>query len=67
MNTLKDIFLVTKQVANYLGVSTSWLEKARGNQNGPAYHKVGAKVLYRTSDVEKWLESNRVTGGEADD
>ena len=66
MSFAQKTFLVTKELARYLGMSPSWLEKARGEKKGPPYHKVGAKVLYRKSDVDRWLESNRLPGGRAD-
>ncbi len=52
--------LVTKQVADRLGISASTLEKARstGIGNYPPYIKVGRNVRYRPADVEAWLEKN---------
>ncbi len=28
---------------------------------GPAYHKIGRRILYRRSDVIAWLNARRVT------
>lgn len=32
--------------------------KWRWNGSGPAFIKMGAKVIYRQSDVEAWIASN---------
>lgn len=36
------------------------LSNWRSQGRGPAFIKVGSKVLYRGSDLLKWLEANRV-------
>lgn len=61
-----DEWLCTKQVARLTGLSTSYFEQARlrGRSYGPPWHKIGARVRYRLSEVLAWLESCRVTGGE---
>jgi len=58
---LSQKLLVTKQVADLLGISASTLEKARstGIGNYPPYIKVGRCVRYRLADVLAWLEKNR--------
>ncbi len=58
---LSQKLLVTKQVADLLGISASTLEKARstGIGNYPPYIKVGRCVRYRLADVLTWLEKNR--------
>lgn len=58
---LSEKLLVTKQVADLLGISASTLEKARstGIGNYPPYIKVGRCVRYRLADVLTWLEKNR--------
>lgn len=54
-----DPWMTTKEVARYLSVSCSLLEKRRCRGDGPAYHKVGGKVLYRKSDVDRWMATRR--------
>lgn len=48
------------QAAEYLGLSKSYLDKARMNCTGPAYAKLGATVIYSTADLDAWVRSNRV-------
>ena len=64
-----DEWLCTKQVARFTKLSTSFFEKARMplRTDGPSWHKVGGRVRYRLSDVQAWLESCRVTGGQTND
>ena len=44
------------EVANYLGLSKSYLRKGRHHGNGPSYRKLGTAIRYRPEDVEAWLE-----------
>ena len=48
-----------KQAANYLGMSLSWLDKARLNGNGPIFISIGGRVVYDLKDLEDFLQSNR--------
>jgi len=48
------------QAAEYLGLSKSYLDKARCMGTGPAYAKLGATVIYSTDDLDAWVRSNRV-------
>ena len=43
--------------ARFVGLSESTLAKLRLNGNGPAYCKLGRRVVYRPADLEQWLES----------
>ena len=55
-----EIWMTTKEVARYLKVSCSFLEKMRWRVEGPIYYKPrGGKVLYRKSDVDRWMDSQR--------
>lgn len=49
--------LTTAQAAAYLHLSPSTLEKMRCYGRGPKYLKVGGRVLYRTADLEAFLEA----------
>jgi hypothetical protein len=46
--------------ANYVGLSKSFLDKARCYGTGPAYAKLGATVIYSTEDLDAWVAENRV-------
>ncbi len=59
----EDRVLTTKQLAQYLGISTRSLERFRVDGSGPKFVKLGAdklraRVVYRWSDVQAWLGSN---------
>jgi predicted DNA-binding transcriptional regulator AlpA len=46
------------ELAIELGVSEATLQLWRQNGNGPPFVKMGKNVLYRVSDVHRWLENN---------
>jgi predicted DNA-binding transcriptional regulator AlpA len=45
--------------ARFVGLSESTLAKLRLTGNGPAYCKLGRRVVYRLSDLDAWLQSRR--------
>jgi len=49
----------TEQVAHYLGVSKSLLEKMRCKKAGVPYHKISTKVVYVRLEVEEWFQRQR--------
>jgi len=53
------------EAADYLGVSESFLNKARLNGNGPIFIKVGRLVAYQRADIDSWLHSRRRTSTSA--
>lgn len=53
-----DELLKTRHVADWLDVSTQWLEIGRHQNYGPPFVRVGShSVRYRRSDVLDWLKS----------
>jgi excisionase family DNA binding protein len=48
-------FLTDEETAELLRNTTSTLRRWRRKGLGPRWHRVGRKVLYRPSDVERWL------------
>lgn len=46
------------QVAEWITLSEQTLANMRHQGRGPRYVKAGARVLYRRSDVEAWLDAN---------
>jgi len=51
-----DIYLRATEAADYLKVAKSTLAKWRIRGDGPAYAKLGRKiVLYRLADLDAWL------------
>lgn len=47
-----------KQAAEYLGVSKSFLDKARCySTNGPAFMRLGRTIVYDTAELDRWMQS----------
>lgn len=53
MNLLNE-----KQVAEMIGKSVAWLQRARWAGGGIPYRKIGRNVRYIESEVLEWLEQN---------
>ncbi len=50
----------TKDAARYLGLSLSWMRKARMGITatpGPRFKKVGRKCIYTTDSLDEFLDS----------
>ena len=54
-------YLRTKEAAEFLSLSARTLEKHRTYGTGPAYHKLGGRVVYSVDDLETWAERGAVT------
>jgi excisionase family DNA binding protein len=50
---------VVEEAAAYLGISRSYLNKLRVHGGGPAFLKLGRRVVYDPRDLETWAASNR--------
>ena len=48
------------EAAAYLGVSKSWLDKHRVHGGGPAYLKIGRRVVYDLNDLEAFAAGKRL-------
>lgn len=46
-----------KQAAEYLGVSKSFLDKARIYGGGPQFMRFGRSVVYSTEALDKWART----------
>lgn len=51
-------FMSVDDVINELPIAKATLAKWRWNGNGPAFVKLGARVMYRRDDLEAWIASN---------
>lgn len=51
--------LKPREAAEYLRVSERTLIRWRNGRTGPPYTKVGHKVVYRSSDLDSWLDARR--------
>lgn len=54
-------YLRTPEAARFLGLSHRTLEKHRTYGTGPAYRKIGGRVIYRLDDLQAWAEAGRQT------
>ena len=54
-------FLRTKEAADFLSLSARTLEKHRTYGTGPAYKKLGGRVVYAVDDLQAWAERGAVT------
>lgn len=55
----QPLLLPVEDAAEWLGLSASYMNKLRVSGDGPAFHKIGRRVLYRRNDLEQWLNSRR--------
>lgn len=54
-------FLRTPEAARFLGLSDRTLEKHRTYGTGPAYRKLGGRVVYALEDVQAWADRGTKT------
>ncbi|MBN9235604.1 MULTISPECIES: helix-turn-helix transcriptional regulator [Phyllobacteriaceae] len=54
-------FLRTKEAAQFLSLSARTLEKHRTYGTGPAYRKLGGRVVYAVDDLKAWADHGAVT------
>lgn len=54
----EDRLLTLRELAEYLGVSTSTVYSWRTRGEGPLGYRVGQQVRYRLSEVDRWLETH---------
>ena len=59
---LKKILLTEDEVCEILNLNVSSLQRERCNGYGIPYIKIGRRVRYKLSDIEKYLETNTVGG-----
>ncbi len=53
-------WLSSREASNYSGMGFSTLAKFRLKGGGPAYSKIGNKVVYSVQDIDDWFKSRRV-------
>lgn len=54
-------FLRTPEAARFLSLSGRTLEKHRTYGTGPAYRKLGGRVVYAIEDLQAWADRGIVT------
>ncbi|WP_413993631.1 helix-turn-helix transcriptional regulator [Labrys okinawensis] len=61
INVIPPRFLRTKEAATFLSLSARTLEKHRTYGTGPAYRKLGGRVVYAVDDLQAWADRGAVT------
>jgi hypothetical protein len=54
-----SINLSNDEAAEYMRISPRTLEKLRTKRQGPAYHKIGRRVVYGLEDLRSYLAQHR--------
>lgn len=54
-------YLRTPEAARFLGLSGRTLEKHRTYGTGPAYRKLGGRVVYALEDLQAWASRGAMT------
>lgn len=60
ISTTKEV-LTSDEAARYMGVSKSYLYKLTMMQKIPHYKPMGKMCYFNRLELEKWLQSNRVS------
>lgn len=56
------LLLTTKELSQLRpALKQCWLNTARFKKQGPPYLKLGGHVFYTLAEVDRWIESCRVT------
>jgi hypothetical protein len=58
-SSLPPRLLRTEEAARWLGLSGRTLEKHRCTGGGPAYRKLGGRVVYTVDDLAAWVEQGQ--------
>ncbi len=53
----ENTYFTTTEAAKYVRCSSRTLEAFRLSGSGPKFVKAGRRVLYRSSDLEAWLQA----------
>ena len=61
--TTKEV-LTSIEAAKYLGISKSYLYKLTMNASIPCYKPMGKMVYFNRTELEAWLQRNRVSSKE---
>jgi predicted DNA-binding transcriptional regulator AlpA len=51
--------LDTVEAADYLGLGKSTLDKLRVSGGGPAFIKIGKRVVYDPADLDAWFSQHK--------
>jgi excisionase family DNA binding protein len=52
---IHSAYLSTREAALRLSIGASTLKKLRVNGGGPAFHRIGRRVVYSTETLDEWV------------
>lgn len=52
--------LPTPEAAHYIGLAYATLKRWRATGDGPAYVRIGSRIVYLVDDLDTWLYAHRV-------
>ena len=52
-------YLITREAAEYLGLSSRTLDRYRISGRGPVFHRFGGRVRYTREDLDAWAARRR--------
>jgi predicted DNA-binding transcriptional regulator AlpA len=55
------VYLSEREVARRTSLSTAWLQERRSLGGGPPWSRCGKRVVYKWSEVEAWIDAQKVT------
>ena len=55
----EELYMGTRELAAFLGLSPRTLDRYRVSGDGPPFHKFGNRVRYARADVEAWTAERR--------
>lgn len=61
ISPLSPEYLTVDQARTVLPLSKAWFTKQRYMKAGPAYLKIGGRVLYRRADLVAYVEAHLIT------
>ena len=56
-----DKLLTTEEVAEILGLKPDTVKRLRAKHMGPPYYKLERIVRYNEKEVERWLQTQKIT------
>lgn len=59
--TPKKAMLTANETCNYLGIAKSYLYKLTHRKAIPHYKPFGKLIYFKLSEVDEWLERNRIS------
>jgi hypothetical protein len=65
-SAIQPLAFPPKQAALIIGLSTSWLAKARMNGTGPEFRKGAKNVFYELAALQRWLAEQKTFSSTAE-